>query len=170
MNNFPIIKMEQTITFVSSDNQQFPVSLGIATQSCVVNNMLSDSCVVNNMLSDVKSDESIDLPIKGNVLEKVIEYCTMFKQKPRESLDVKKPVMLDWEKEFFNMDYKLLSELSNAANFMDIKPLLEGCCCTFAYMIKGKTPEQIREMFNLEDDLTPEEKEQLSKENKWDEY
>jgi len=34
-------------------------------------------------------------------------------------------------------------------------------------MIKGKTPEEIREMFNIEDDLTEEEKEQIRKENEW---
>ena len=34
-------------------------------------------------------------------------------------------------------------------------------------MIKDKLPEEIRELFNIEDDLTPEEKEQIERENEW---
>ena len=34
-------------------------------------------------------------------------------------------------------------------------------------MIKGKTPEEIRVMFNIKNDLTPEEEEQIRKENDW---
>ena len=32
---------------------------------------------------------------------------------------------------------------------------------------KGKTPEQIREAFNIECDFTPEELAQVQKENQW---
>jgi len=34
-------------------------------------------------------------------------------------------------------------------------------------MIKGKTPEEIRNTFDIVDDLTEEEKEQIRKENEW---
>lgn len=34
-------------------------------------------------------------------------------------------------------------------------------------MIKGKTPEEIRKTFNIENDFTPEEEEQIRKENEW---
>lgn len=50
---------------------------------------------------------------------------------------------------------------------MDIKPLLDLGCKTVANMIKGKTPEQIREHFGLVNDFTPEEEEQIRKENAW---
>jgi S-phase kinase-associated protein 1 len=34
-------------------------------------------------------------------------------------------------------------------------------------MIKGKTPEEIRKIFNIENDFTPEEEEEVRRENQW---
>jgi S-phase kinase-associated protein 1 len=34
-------------------------------------------------------------------------------------------------------------------------------------MIKGKTVEEIRTIFHIENDFTPEEEEEIRRENKW---
>ena len=34
-------------------------------------------------------------------------------------------------------------------------------------MIKGKTPEEIRKLFNIVNDFTKEEEDQIRKENEW---
>ena len=57
--------------------------------------------------------------------------------------------------------------LLQAANYMDIKPLLDLTCAKVASMIKGKTPEQIRKTFNITNDFTPEEEEAVRTENSW---
>jgi S-phase kinase-associated protein 1 len=36
-----------------------------------------------------------------------------------------------------------------------------------AKMLQGKTPEEIRIMFSIQNDLTPAEDEQIRKENDW---
>jgi len=36
-----------------------------------------------------------------------------------------------------------------AANYLNIEPLLDLACATVAGMIKGKTPEEIRTQFNI---------------------
>ena len=48
-----------------------------------------------------------------------------------------------------------------AANYLNIKPLLDLTCKTVADMIKGKTPEEIRAHFNIQNDFTPEEEEEV---------
>lgn len=54
-----------------------------------------------------------------------------------------------------------------AANYLNIKSLLDLTCLTVANMIKGKTPEEIRKTFNIENDFTPEEEEEVRRENQW---
>ena len=34
-------------------------------------------------------------------------------------------------------------------------------------MIKGKTPEEIRKTFSIQNDFTPEEEDQIRRENEW---
>jgi S-phase kinase-associated protein 1 len=50
---------------------------------------------------------------------------------------------------------------------MDIKSLLDLACKRVAAEIKDKTPDEIRSRFGLENDLTPEQEEQVKRENTW---
>jgi len=67
----------------------------------------------------------------------------------------------------FATSHHLLTASSQAANYMDIKALLDVGCKTVANMIKGKSPEEIRKTFNIQNDFTPEEEEQIRRENEW---
>ena len=53
------------------------------------------------------------------------------------------------------------------ANYLDIPPLVDLACAKVASMIKGKTPEEIRKRFNIENDFSPEEEEAVRAENRW---
>ncbi|KAF3618336.1 S-phase kinase-associated protein 1 [Capsicum annuum] len=57
--------------------------------------------------------------------------------------------------------------LPKAANYLNIKSLLDLTCQNMAGMIKGKTPEEIHKTFNIKNDFTPEEKEEVRRENAW---
>ena len=54
-----------------------------------------------------------------------------------------------------------------AANYLDIKPLLELSCAKVASQIKNKSVQEIRKYFNIENDFTPEEEAQIAEENRW---
>lgn len=62
--------------------------------------------------------------------------------------------------ECFVMGVWLVAVLQ-AANYLDIKGLLDVTCKTVANMIKGKSPEEIRKTFNIKNDFTPAEEEQV---------
>ena len=54
-----------------------------------------------------------------------------------------------------------------AANYLEIKSLLELSTAKVASIIKNKTVQEIRDFFNIENDFTPEEEMQIMEENKW---
>ncbi len=76
-------------------------------------------------------------------------------------------IVQEWYANFVAIDQETLFELILAANYMDIKPLLDLTCATVASLIKGKSPEEIRKQFNIVNDFTPEEEAQVREENKW---
>lgn len=53
------------------------------------------------------------------------------------------------------------------ANFMAVEDLLDSCCRKIASMIRGKCVEEIRKLFNIENDFTPEEEEEIREESRW---
>ncbi|KAJ3087775.1 hypothetical protein HK102_010310 [Quaeritorhiza haematococci] len=156
------------VTLNSQDNQTFTIDKEVAERSMLLKNMLEDVG---------ESDNAIPLPnVSGKILKKVIDYCIHHKDDPpvppeeeREAFDQKKRSddIDEWDGNFIKVDNEELFEIILAANYLDIKPLLDLGCKTVANMIKGKTPEQIREMFNIENDFTPEEEEQIRRENEW---
>nr|GEX76408.1 SKP1-like protein 1B [Tanacetum cinerariifolium] len=98
------------------------------------------------------------------ILSKVIEYCKKHVEAPRteDEEDLK-----SFDTNFVKVDQGTLFDLIMAANYLDIKSLLDLTCQTVADMIKGKTPEEIRKTFNLKNDFTPEEEEEVRRENAW---
>ncbi|KAF6143648.1 hypothetical protein GIB67_004177 [Kingdonia uniflora] len=65
------------------------------------------------------------------------------------------------------MDQAMLFDLLLAANYLNIKDLLDLSCQTVADMIKGKTPEEIQKVFKIKNDILPEEEAEIRRENKW---
>lgn len=53
------------------------------------------------------------------------------------------------------------------ANFFDINDLMEIITQKIANMAKDKTTEQLRKVFMLPDDLTPDEKEAIRQKHEW---
>lgn len=133
------------------------------------------SNTIKNMLEDLGvENDGIPIPLNVNteILMKVIEYCNYHTDNPVIVIETTEtPVKTDdispWDKEFVDVEQPKLFEMILAANFLDIKPLLDLTCKTVANMIKGKTPEEIRVTFNIKNDFTPEEEEKVRKENEW---
>lgn len=76
-------------------------------------------------------------------------------------------VVCQWDADFVDIPQEELFELILAANYLDVKPLLDLACAKIASLIKGKNPEQIRRTFNIVNDFTPEEEAAVIADNKW---
>ncbi|KAM0754593.1 E3 ubiquitin ligase complex SCF subunit sconC [Meredithblackwellia eburnea MCA 4105] len=157
--------MASQISLSTSDNETFTVEKDVAVRSVLIKNMLDDL---------PESDAAIPLPnVSANVLKKVLDWCEHHKKDPEpletDADDTRKKTteISDWDQKFIQVDQEMLFEIILAANYLDIKPLLDVGCKTVANMIKGKQPEEIRKLFNIVNDFTPEEEAQIRKENEW---
>lgn len=61
--------------------------------------------------------------------------------------------MNDFEKNFFETATETVCRLISCGELLDIKRLFLFGCQAIAGLIKGKTPEQIREILGIEDDV-----------------
>ena len=156
-----------TIKLQSSDGEIFPVEVEVAKQSITIKTMLDDLGLEED------DDEVVPLPnVNAAILKKVIQWATQHKEDPPlpekdENKERRTDDISAWDSEFLKVDQGTLFELILAANYLDMKGLLDITCKTVANMIKGKTPEEIRKTFNIKNDLTPAEEEQIRKENEW---
>jgi S-phase kinase-associated protein 1 len=61
----------------------------------------------------------------------------------------------------------MLFDMMLAINYLDIKGLLDLGCQMVADMMKGKSVKEIRKTFNIKNEYTPEEEEEIRRENPW---
>lgn len=144
--------------------------------SPLIARLLRSPCSSRTWLKDLGDDLVTDVPIPNvneAVLRKVIEWCEHHKNDPAAAADddsdsrKKTTDIEEWDQKFMQVDQEMLFEIILASNYLDIKPLLDVGCKTVANMIKGKSPEEIRKTFNITNDFTPEEEEQIRRENEW---
>mmetsp|Transcript_59662 Transcript_59662/g.169722 ORF Transcript_59662/g.169722 Transcript_59662/m.169722 type:complete len:165 (-) Transcript_59662:118-612(-) len=155
----------ELVKLKSSQGEIFEVDTEVACMSTLIKNMVDDS----------GTDEEIPLPnVKTAILSKVIDYCKYHAndppaeiQKPLKSTNLIECGVSEWDSEYVNIEQEVLFELILAANYLDIKSLLDLTCAKVASMIKGKNTEEIRKQFNIVNDFTPEEEAQVREENRW---
>ncbi|XP_020232441.1 SKP1-like protein 21 isoform X2 [Cajanus cajan] len=87
------------------------------------------------------------------MLSLILDYCR-FHQVPGRSNKERK----SYDEKFVRIDTERLCELTSAADSLQLKPLVDLTSRALARIIEGKSPEEIRDIFHLPDDLTEEEK------------
>ena len=163
------------VFLVSSEGDKFEVETRTAaTSELVKTTMLIDNDDDEEEEDNDDNEQEIPLPnVKSAVLAKVIEFCNYHMingpmkeiEKPLKSANMAE-VVGEWDANFLGIDQEMLFQLILAANYMDIKSLLDLTCAKVASMLKGKTPEEIQKTFNIVNDFTPEEEAQVREENK----
>jgi hypothetical protein len=134
--------------------------------------------VLSEMLKDMKDiPEDLPIPLEtdSNTFEKILEYLNHFNgkkpqeiQKPLLSSDMKKATD-EWSANFIDkLTVEELVNLTTTSYLMKINSLLNLCCAKMVALCKGKTQEEIFNLFGVSSDFfTPEKIEQIKESNKW---
>ncbi|KAL7271694.1 hypothetical protein RUND412_005532, partial [Rhizina undulata] len=162
------------IKLLSSGLATIVVQKEVAERSILIKNMLEDVGVVT---------EAILIPIVNeSVLKKVFEWCEHHKGDPPTAADdnadsrKKLIVINEWDQKFMQVDQEMLLEIIilrtlspsiELSTILALNPLLDIGCKTVANTIKGKSPDEIRKILNIQKDFTTEEEEQIRRENEW---
>ncbi|KAJ4950145.1 hypothetical protein NE237_026977 [Protea cynaroides] len=159
----------------SSDNEIFIVKKEVAFESITIKNMIDDDddgyAGIVSPLSELEG-KLIPVPnVKGETLSKVIQYCKKHVE-AREKFDgtegaADSAKMKKFDSEFMKVGKETLFDLILAANYLNIKSLLDLTCQTLADCIKDMSVENVRKTFNIKNDYTPREEEKVRDENKW---
>jgi len=169
------IDFSRYVVLQSNDNPK-PIEFKVSREAARMSGLIKD------MLEDQEGEAVIPVPnVSGRTLKYVLEYVEHHYNNRAEPIE--KPlktkiddVICEWDKNYLFTDlvknhdekqHETLIDVIMAANFLNIKDLLDLTCACVASMIKGKSPDQIRALFNIENDFTPEEEEKIKEENRW---
>ena len=128
----------------------------------------SKSGLLKGIIEDFPDDSEFPLnDVDGKTLEKIKIYLDHYQDKDPSPIKIPLPSenykeCVDyWDYNFVNEAFPVIYSLILAANYMDIKPLLELCSSKIGSMLKGITTESIKKEFEINEPLTKEEEEQF---------
>ena len=117
----------------------------------------------------------ITLSFSHELLQSACSFCEYFETDPLDPIE--KPLRSNIISEIVQPRYyanflvgktqEELVELILLANTLEIPGLLDLTCASIACMIKGRSPEEIRQTFNITEPFTSEEEQQVRAENRW---
>ena len=126
------------------------------------------------------SSENVIIPLSeiksGRTLDHLRDYFDIVHsrgpmnqiKRPLRSNDLTQVVQpVEYATWAIQLSYEDTSDLLMVANLLGMNPLLELTSASVAALIKGKAPEEIRRIFNITTDRTPDEAEQIRQENQW---
>lgn len=160
LSKLTVSSSSNKIVLKCSDGKSFEIDEAVARKSKLLADMIDIGCDGPIPLQDVT----------GKTLEKVIEYCERhvveFGTSVEDDEEAAKKLAI-WDAEFIKVDEQTLFYLILAANYLSIEGLLSLGCKVVADYIKDKTPEEVRRIFGIENDFTPEEEEAARKQSSW---
>jgi len=150
---------KRKITLKSSDCETFVIDEAVALESETIKHLIEDDCVNYSgiPLSNVTS----------NILAKVIEYCKKHVEVGSSEEKHLKDDLRAWDTEFVKVDQDTLVDLISAANYLNIKSLLDLTCKTVGEVMRKTTPDDILKTFSSVNDYNPKEEGDVHWENQW---
>lgn len=157
----------------AGDSGRFETSKKAVSLSLLVGSMLSENTC--------DSDDNEEIPlvcVTSRVLGKVVEFLEYYVTVPIEESTVAKggqgpvhmcEVVNGWYAEFIDtMDRDMLFDLTLAANYLEIPPLLSLTTTKIAVLLHNCcTLAEIKTLLGVERDLSVEEERQIRENHKW---
>jgi large subunit ribosomal protein L40e len=142
---------DEELTLISSDGKSYPLPKKAALMSSLVKSIVE---------GDAEATEINIKKVESHVLELIVEYLKHHNgkvpdeiKKPIRSVKMEKIVEDQWDAAFIDKNsIKDTFAVILGANYMDIKSLLHLGCAKIATLIKGKSPEEIKEILSEKGD------------------
>ncbi|CAG0919452.1 unnamed protein product [Notodromas monacha] len=148
------VTLMPSIMIETTENQILEVGMyPLVKHSPVIRKMLYTYCSNPQLLDPVlRLDPGFDTP----TLLKVIEWCDHYRDWD-PSVPMELSEISDWDAQFLKMDMKALLEVVKASYYLEIDGLGDVTCHGLAQLMEGKSPQQLREMFNIVNDFRSDE-------------
>ncbi|BDA46115.1 S-phase kinase-associated protein 1 [Coccomyxa sp. Obi] len=160
----------RTVILRSSDGADHVVSSEAACLSRTVQSLLEE-------LEAKEGEESpliVPLPnVCDCTLRKVLQYCIQHSESGTNltgrinASDATRRDMEVWDRNYMLVNTDELYHLVMAAHYLNVPGLLELCCEGIANLIRGKSPQHVRQHFGLVNNFEQAEEEDIRRTNLW---
>ena len=145
----------EEIILISSESNPVEIKAKAAKRSNLIKEFIQDFPENNIPLNS----------INYKTLLKIKEYLEHYENS--EPKDIRQPlpkkdfknIVDSWDYNFIDLQNETIFEIMLAANYMDIRPLLNLTCAKIASEITGKNEQQIRDLFKMGKDCGIDENE-----------
>ena len=136
--------------FSTVDGKEFDVPFKIAKVSKYFQPLIEDCAYDENEKNYIPLGQDID----SDLFIHILNFMEHYSKEPM--VEIPKPInstnmismVGDWYGTFItSFDEEMLMKIINASNFLYIQPLLDLGCAQVATMIRQKTPDEIRDIF-----------------------
>lgn len=136
---------------------------------------LKYSKLFSDLLEKDENEEDMVISVsqESYIINSCMNFCECYDndqfdvpEKPLVSSNIY-DILPKWCGDLLNIPNEEIFKLMNAANFLIIDMLINATCVKIATLLKDKNCEEIRAIFNIEDDFTEEEKKEFIKNNSW---
>ena len=143
------INNNSSIILVSSDSRRISIKYKAAKRSKFI----------KHFVKDFPGQEIHFQNIVYSTLLKIKEYLEFYQDKKPKKIEMPLPkkdfkeCVDEFDYNYINIDTEKIFEIMLAANFMDIKYLLDLTSAKIASILKGKSPSEIRRVLNMDKDI-----------------
>ena len=142
-----------------------------------------ECCKMSGLMTDLVSDQDtendeVELPLdieSKEVMQRVVQFLTRHASDPMKTITTPiktnniEDIVDKCDADFIALqdNHELLVDIILAGNYLNCKSLLDLGILKIATMIKDKEPDQVKEIFHIDKDISPEEEKLVREANMW---